>query len=118
MSKTLSTMTAAELVAELKESTQDRVVRCMNHSCYHPNPPYLLGGFCEKCGSGLSKRWCYEQLANPKLISELTAELDARCESAGIKPKPDGTFYVPEFTGTVDEMKERAALINYFTHKQ
>jgi len=45
-------------------------------------------------------------------------ELDARCELAGIKTNPDGTFYIPEFTGNADEMKERAALINYFTHKQ
>jgi len=81
MSTTLSAMTAAELVAELAKLSQDKIVKCMNHSCYHPNSPHLLGEFCEKCGSGLSKRWCYEQLANPKLISELTAELDARCET-------------------------------------
>jgi len=45
-------------------------------------------------------------------------ELNARCKEAGIKTNPDGTFYIPEFTGNADEMKERAALINYFTHKQ
>ena len=45
-------------------------------------------------------------------------ELDSSCEKAGIKTNPDGTFYIPEFTGNADEMKERAALINYFTHKQ
>jgi hypothetical protein len=95
--KTLQEMTAAELVAELKELTQDKVVKCMNHSCYHPNPPYLLGGFCEKCGSG---------------------QLDARCESAGIKPNLDGTFSIPEFTGTADEMLDYISLLNYFTHKQ
>jgi hypothetical protein len=45
-------------------------------------------------------------------------ELDARCELAGIKTNPDGTFFIPEFTGTVDEMLDYISLLNYFTHKQ
>jgi len=45
-------------------------------------------------------------------------KLNSRCELAGIKTNPDGTFYIPEFTGTVDEMLDYISLINYFTHKQ
>ena len=91
MSTTLNKMTAAQLVAGLR--TAQLISRC----------------FGEKRGDW-ADQW-HEKYA------AITAELDARCEKAGIFQNPDGTYRMTEFKGSVDEMAERLALLGYLIAK-
>ena len=59
-----------------------------------------------------------ERLGHGFCALACAAELDARCENAGIHRNIDGTFSIQPCTLSVEEMGERISLINYFTHKE
>ncbi len=102
MSTTLSAMTAAELVAELKEASE--ILGRLSNEYSRTN----------WCFAPSDKRFHEENMSIwRKHEYQLTAELDARCEKAGICKNPNNTLSISEFTGTADELTEFLALVSY-----
>jgi len=122
--KTLQEMTAAELVADLEDATSLSMNECNN--CGHQHRKIKSELFCNGCGTQfvIFKRRklqtrCTSAPDRLKAgsITPLTAELDSRCEKAGIRRNPDGSFSIAAFDLPLKEAEERAALINYMISK-
>jgi len=81
MSTTLSAMTAAELVAELERRQADRPKVTLQNI-----DPWFI-----HAGEGVAEAKIAENERNwIESMSDITAELDARCEKAGIMIDPEG----------------------------
>jgi len=102
MSTTLSAMTAAELVAELKRL--DLLIQKMAEM--HRQ---TVWDFAPR-----DKATSLQDITNRTNDRfAVVAELNAQCKLAGIRTNPNNTLSIPEFTGTADELTEFLALVNY-----